>query len=329
MRVLAFDTSNYTTSVASFDGTAGHNISRLLDVEQGALGLRQSDALFAHVKRLPELADRLFSDIGTDAGFEAVGVSTRPRAVEGSYMPCFLAGESQARVLGAALGVIPQCGFSAATANLYAGGIITRGTLLAVFLSTSDEMLPILLSSSAPVPLILKLLGYKALAGILLGVAVDTVASKLGYERKKSIHEMCEQEHCHCEDGIFKSALRHTLKIFAFLFVVTFVLNLLVEAVGPETLGAFVLNRPVIGELLGGIIGFIPNCAASVVLTTLYLEGAMSGGAMLSGLLVGSGVGLLVLLRMNRDWRDNLVTAGLLYAGGVIFGLLADVLHIV
>ena len=106
----------------------------------------------------------------------------------------------------------------------------------------------------------------------------------------------------------------------------TFVLNLLVEAVGPETLGAFVLNRPVIGELLGGIIGFIPNCAASVVLTTLYLEGAMSGGAMLSGLLVGSGVGLLVLLRMNRDWRDNLVTAGLLYAGGVIFGLLADVL---
>ena len=209
-------------------------------------------------------------------------------------------------VLGAALGVIPQCGFSAATANLYAGGIITRGTLLAV-----------------------KLLGYKALAGILLGVTVDTVASKLGYERKKSIHEMCEQEHCHCEDGIFKSALRHTLKIFAFLFVVTFVLNLLVEAVGPETLGAFVLNRPVIGELLGGIIGFIPNCAASVVLTTLYLEGAMSGGAMLSGLLVGSGVGLLVLLRMNRDWRDNLVTAGLLYAGGVIFGLLADVLHIV
>ena len=105
MRVLAFDTSNYTTSVASFDGAAGHNISRLLDVEQGALGLRQSDALFAHVKRLPELADRLFSDIGTDAGFEAVGVSTRPRAVEGSYMPCFLAGESQARVLGAALGV--------------------------------------------------------------------------------------------------------------------------------------------------------------------------------------------------------------------------------
>lgn len=232
-------------------------------------------------------------------------------------------------VLGAALGVIPQCGFSAATANLYAGGIITRGTMLAVFLSTSDEMLPILISSSAPVSLIFKLLGYKVLAGIIIGVAVDTVAAKLGYVRNKSIHEMCEQEHCHCEDGMFKSALRHTVKIFLFLFAVTFALNLLVEAVGTDKLGAFVLNRPVIGELLGGIIGLIPNCAASVVLTTLYLEGAMSGGAMLAGLLVGSGVGLLVLFRMNRDWRDNLVSVGLLYAGGVIFGLLADVLHVV
>lgn len=104
MTVLAFDTSNYTTSVAVFDGAQGHNVSRLLDVEQGSLGLRQSDALFAHVKRLPELTDRLFSDIGT-VHLDAIGVSTRPRAVEGSYMPCFLAGESQARVLGAALGV--------------------------------------------------------------------------------------------------------------------------------------------------------------------------------------------------------------------------------
>ena len=104
MRVLAFDTSNYTTSVAVFDGGQGHNVSRLLDVEQGSLGLRQSDALFAHVKRLPELTDRLFSDIGR-VQIDAIGVSTRPRAVEGSYMPCFLAGESQAKVLGATLGV--------------------------------------------------------------------------------------------------------------------------------------------------------------------------------------------------------------------------------
>ena len=110
MRVLAFDTSNYTTSVALFDGAEGHNISRLLDVEQGSLGLRQSDALFAHVKRLPELTDRLFSDFGHDR-LVAIGASTRPRAVEGSYMPCFLAGKSQAEVISSALG-IPFYAFS-------------------------------------------------------------------------------------------------------------------------------------------------------------------------------------------------------------------------
>lgn len=104
MTVLAFDTSNYTTSVAVFNGAEGHNVSRLLDVEQGSLGLRQSDALFSHVKRLPELTDRLFSDIGT-VKINAIGVSTRPRLVDGSYMPCFLAGHSQAKVLGSALGV--------------------------------------------------------------------------------------------------------------------------------------------------------------------------------------------------------------------------------
>ena len=231
-------------------------------------------------------------------------------------------------VLGGVLGVVPQCGFSAATSNLYAGGIITRGTLLAVFLSTSDEMLPILISGGAPVGLILKILGYKVLSGALAGILLDTVEKKLGRERHRSLHELCEQEDCHCEDGILKSALRHTGKIFLFLFAVTLVMNFAVELLGPERLGSFILHRPVAGELLAGIIGLIPNCAASVVLTSLYLQGAMSAGAMISGLLVGSGVGLLVLFRMNRDWKDNLVTLGALYVSGVFFGLLAGVLGI-
>ena len=231
-------------------------------------------------------------------------------------------------VLGGLLGAIPQCGFSAATSNLYAGGLITRGTLLAVFLSTSDEMLPILISGGAPAAFIVKVLGYKMLSGALAGIIVDTVEKKLGHERHKTLHELCEQEDCHCEDGILKSALRHTGKIFVFLFAVTLVMNAAVELLGPERLGSFILNRPVAGEFLAGIIGLIPNCAASVVLTSLYLQGAMSAGAMISGLLVGSGVGLLVLVRMNRDWRDNLVTLGVLYASGVVFGLLAGVLGI-
>ena len=227
-------------------------------------------------------------------------------------------------VAGAALGVVPQCGFSAAVSNLYAGGLISRGTLLAVFLSTSDEMLPILISGGAPGPFIGKVLLFKALSGVLVGTAVDTVEKRRG--RSRTLHELCEQEDCHCEDGIFKSALRHTLKIFAFILAVSFVMNLIVSAVGQERLGQLILNRPVIGEVLAGIIGLIPNCAASVVLTGLYLQGAMSAGAMLSGLLVGSGVGLLVLLRMNKNAEDNLLTVGILYGSGVVLGCLADAL---
>ena len=231
-------------------------------------------------------------------------------------------------VAGAGLGVIPQCGFSAAVANLYAGGLISRGTLLAVFLSTSDEMLPVLLSGGAPGTFIARVLVFKALVGIAVGVAADTAERALGGERSKKLHDLCEQEGCRCEEGIFRSALRHTGKIFVFIFAVSLAMNLAVGLVGTERLGRFILNRPVAGELLAGLVGLIPNCAASVVLTSLYLQGAASAGAMVSGLLVGSGVGLLVLMRMNKDWRDNLVTLGILYAGGVFFGLLAGWLHI-
>jgi len=231
-------------------------------------------------------------------------------------------------LLGASLGVIPQCGFSAAMSNLYSTGIITRGTLLAVFLSTSDEMLPILISEKVEAGLILKVLLFKLIAGAIIGIIVDATASKLGYKSKKNIHDMCEREGCRCEEGVLKSAVFHTLKIFAFLIAVTFLLNLAVEILGPEKLGGFILNKPVFGELLAGIVGLIPNCAASVVLTELYLQGSMSIGAMLSGLLVGSGVGMLVLFRMNRAIKDNVFTLIILYVSGVIFGLIAEVLPI-
>ena len=231
-------------------------------------------------------------------------------------------------VIGGGLGVIPQCGFSAAVSNLYAGGLITRGTLLAVYLSTSDEMLPVLISGGAPLGFILKVLGFKLLAGILVGVAVDGVETRLGKKRHKTPHDLCEQENCRCEEGVWGSALRHTLKIFVFVFLVSLAMNFAVELVGTERLGRFILNRPVAGELLAGLIGLIPNCAASVVLTSLYLQGGVSAGAMVSGLLVGSGVGLLVLLRMNRDWRDNLKTVAVLYGSGVLLGILGGSMNL-
>ena len=174
-------------------------------------------------------------------------------------------------VLGGALGVIPQCGFSAATANLYVSGLITRGTLIAVFLSTSDEMLPILISHAAPAGFILKVLAFKMLVGILCGILIDMLARRFHLSKERHIHDMCEQEGCKCEDGIFKSALIHTLKIAGFLLVVNLVLGFVIEIVGEERLSGFLLNRPVIGQFLSALIGLIPNCASSVVLTDLYL----------------------------------------------------------
>jgi len=227
-------------------------------------------------------------------------------------------------VIGSALGIIPQCGFSAAASSLYSGGVISMGTLVAVFLSTSDEMLPIFISQQVEPLLILKILGFKFFAALAAGLVIDLFLRS----RPRTIHEMCEQEGCHCEEGIWKSAIRHTLKIYLFLLAVSFVVSLAVHLVGEENLALFILNKPFIGELLSGIIGLIPNCAASVVITQLYLQGGMSAGAMLSGLLVGAGVGVLMLFRTNRSWKENLTILGLLYGAGVLLGFLGGLLPI-
>ena len=231
-------------------------------------------------------------------------------------------------LFGGVLGIIPQCGFSAAASGLYAGRVITAGTLIAVFLSTSDEMLPILISSHAAPGLILSIVLRKALIGVLFGFVVDFLFRRLNQRMiGSSIRDICEHEHCHCDEetSILWSALRHTVSIALFLFLVSLALNLIIEGAGEEALGSLILNKPVIGELLAAVIGLIPNCAASVVITQLYLEGAMGFGAMMAGLLVGAGVGLLVLFRTNRDLKENLQLTGILYVCGVLGGLLANV----
>lgn len=236
---------------------------------------------------------------------------------------------------GGLLGVIPQCGFSAAASSLYAGGVISVGTLLAVFLSTSDEMLPILVGEQAPVDLILKILAVKAAAAILAGCAIDWLNRRFRKKEEECehIHDLCEHSHCHCHEykgagGIFMSALIHTLQVMLFLFAASALLNLAVHSIGEERLGSLILNRPIIGELIAGLIGLIPNCASSVIITKLYLAGAMGTGAMLSGLLVGSGIGILVLFRTNRDMKKNLMVLGTLYVIGVVLGSLAGLLPI-
>jgi len=331
-------------------------------------------------------------------------------------------------VLGSVAGALPQCGFSTAAANFYTGRVITLGTLMAIFLSTSDEMLPILISNQVEAGVIFKLLGIKVLIGMIAGLVIDgilrgrkwksTTSVKghvcahakehaeekhehepshgehghhdghehsheahehthehhhdhhedhdhaehnnehheeaqghkphdhdhdthlTSYEQAHGhchdhnhahtrIHELCEQEKCNCENGVFLSAVIHTVHIFLYILAITFVLNLVIEGVGEEALGDLLLNKPILGQLVAGVVGLIPNCASSVVITELFLGGALGLGAMMAGLLVNAGVGVLVLFRVNRsNMKEKRKIVGLLYAIGVVAGILLDLLKI-
>lgn len=230
---------------------------------------------------------------------------------------------------GAAIGLIPQCGFSAAAASLYSGGVITAGTLLAVFLSTSDEMLPIFISSSVGAASIGKILLFKFVIAFISGMAIDAVLRTIrkGDRKEKHIHDLCEQDRCGCEDeesGIFRSALVHTLKITLFIFIISLAISLLVGFAGKDAVASLMSGVPMLGSFICGIVGLIPNCAASVVIAELYLENMLSAGQMMSGLLVGAGVGILVLARTNRRPGENIVLITMLYLCGVTWGLLID-----
>ena len=237
-------------------------------------------------------------------------------------------------VVGAVVGAVPQCGFSAAAATLWAGRVITLGTLFAVFLSTSDEMLPIFLAEQVPFDVILKIIGAKIIIGMVMGFIVDAalrIARRI--DAPLHIHELCRQrDHCHCHDGeggILKSAVKHTLQVTVFIFVITIVLNAVLEVVGEDVLAEFLAANPALSVFGSALVGLVPNCAASVVIAQLYVEGVLGSGAMLAGLLVSAGVGLLVLVRTNRRPRENVAIIVGLYATGVVWGLVANALGIV
>lgn len=247
-------------------------------------------------------------------------------------------------VIGGVLGVFPQCGFSAAASSFYAGGVISAGTLLAIFLSTSDEMLPIFISEAVSVSVILKILGLKVVLGAVSGFGIDFLW-KLGsrkrraYQvhhhhhrehREKDIHDLCEHEHCHCEEGsILKSAFVHTMQIVFFIFLVSAIIGFLVEAVGQERIGGLITNQPVAGVFLAALIGMIPNCASSVIITQMYLSGILGTGQMMAGLLAGAGVGVLVLFRTNKGAKENLGITGILYGVSVFWGIVFEMLGVV
>jgi hypothetical protein len=229
---------------------------------------------------------------------------------------------------GAVTGLLPQCGFSTAAANLYAAKLISRGTLISVFLATSDEMLPVLLSEAAGIGQIGKLLALKWLIGMSAGFAVDGIHHLLHRkegEEKPCIHELWEQEHCDCESGVFQSALRHTVHIGMFLLLAAIVLNLVVEGIGEDTLVTLIQSQRILSVVLTAAVGLIPNCAPSVLITHLYLAGTLGLGAAMAGLLVNAGVGMLVLFRMNDHVKDNIAIVAIVYGIGVLSGLILTI----
>ena len=227
---------------------------------------------------------------------------------------------------GALAGAIPQCGVSAAAASLYAGGVVTFGTLVAVFLSTSDELIPVLVSKQVPFALMAKIVLVKVAAGIAVGFSANGIlAFARRMRRSVSVSELCEHSLCHCREhrGVLLPALIHTMEIFAFIVLVSGTIELSMHYFGEESLDALCLNRPFLGELAAGALGLIPNCAVSVAGAELYLKGAMSAGALMASSFTGSGLGLLVLFRTNRSMRENLVVLATVYSAGVVLGFLA------
>lgn len=230
---------------------------------------------------------------------------------------------------GAFAGAIPQCGVSAAAASLYAGGVVTVGTLVAVFLSTSDELLPVLVSKQVPASLMVKIVALKVVAAIVVGFSLNAVLAFARHMRRHvEVHELCEHSRCGCGEhkGILVPALIHTAEIFAFIVVVSGAIELAMHFWGEDCLQTLRLNTPVFGEFVAGLLGLVPNCAVSVAGAELYCKGAMSAGALMASSFTGSGLGLLVLFRTNRNLRENLSVLAFVYVAGVALGWLTGFL---
>ena len=234
-------------------------------------------------------------------------------------------------LLGSTVGIIPQCGFSASATNLYSARMISLGTLMAVYLSTSDEMIPVFISEKVPILTLVKILAIKFVIGIIFGFIIDFILRIKNKEKQEEkIEEICEHEHCHCdENGIFKSAIKHTLNILIYIFVITLLINLIVEWVGEDNIATFVGNHAILGPAISSLIGLIPNCAASVIITNLYIQNIISGASLIAGLLTGAGVGLIILFRTNKSIKENITIVGLLYVIGVISGIVLQAIGII
>jgi len=231
-------------------------------------------------------------------------------------------------ILGSLLGIIPQCGFSVMATNLYTTRIITLGTLISVYLSTSDEMLPILISQNVEPNTILRILLIKVLFAILYGMIIDLIISKRKKKEKEN-YQICDEEHCHCEHGILKPALKHTLNISLFILIMTLIINIVFTYIGEDFLSKIFLKDTLFGPFITSLIGLIPNCGASVILTELYLNNAITMSALISGLLTGSGTAIIVLFKSNKNIKENIFILLLLYLLGSLSGVIIELINLI
>lgn len=226
-------------------------------------------------------------------------------------------------ILGSILGIIPQCGFSVMATNLYVTRLITLGTLISIYLSTSDEMLPILISEKAEFSLIIKILLTKLFIGMLAGFIIDKIFK---VKKEKKNYDICEEEHCHCKESIIISSLKHTLNIVIFILLINFILNICFNYLGQDYLSKILLKDSFFGPFISSLIGLIPNCGASVMLTELYINNAINFGSLISGLLTGSGIAIMILFKTNKHFLENLKIVGILYLIGVLSGIIIELI---
>ncbi len=225
-------------------------------------------------------------------------------------------------IIGSIFGIVPQCGFSVIATNLYATRIISIGTLIAVYLSTSDEMIPILIAEKAPFNLLLKILVIKLIVGMICGIIIDLVIRK----KEKEDYHICEDDHCHCDDKhFFKASVKHTFSIFLFILICNFIITSIMEFGGNDLLNKIFLKDNFFAPFLTSLIGLIPNCASSVILTELFLNKAISFASLIAGLLTGAGLGILILFRTNKNKKENVFILLTVYFIGVLVGILIEV----
>lgn len=228
---------------------------------------------------------------------------------------------------GSLLGAVPQCGFSVMATNLYATRIVTLGTLISIYLSTSDEMLPILISQKCSFSIIIKILLIKVLIGMLAGFIIDFIIRKKTKSSNYEIKKFCDEEHCDCEHGIIKSSIKHSFNILIFIIVITLLLNLGFYYFGNDNIEKLFLKDSFFSPFISSLIGLIPNCGASVALTELYLNNVISFASVIAGLLTGSGVALLVLFKINKNVKENVKILLTVYFIGALSGVIIEIIQ--